>query len=140
MTADLWMFLGLFIIGTLLYVAYGTGSLASERREARRLRSLLRLSSNLGNRPVASPGHQGKDALALHPLGVASVNQTHEATTLPATDADLDLDNEIDRQARRDAVLEWCSLSGMDQRRTDFNELVAKHTRKLERKRGRPGA
>lgn len=36
MTPDLWLLVGLFAVGVLLYVAYFTGSLAAERRQALR--------------------------------------------------------------------------------------------------------
>ena len=62
------------------------------------------------------------------------------STTLPETEPDIDLADDLDRQARRAAVLEWYHMPGIEHDRTDFNDLVAKHRRQLERKRGRPEA
>lgn len=57
--------------------------------------------------------------------------------TLPATVPDLDLDSELEAEARRCAVAQWNALPEFRKARVAFDRLVETHRRRLTLKRQR---
>lgn len=58
---------------------------------------------------------------------------------LPATEPEIGLDDEIDREARRCAVLQWANLPPTRAAVVSFDQLVERHRERLARKHGLSG-